>query len=337
MGSPSGYPIAGVMPSSMAMPTASLLQPGRVLTPGLRFGDPIADNSLLSAQQALAGVGPPGGVPSTGFPVTGDLAAGVSRRRARDTAIRMAVERGGQDAQNALQLATLDALERLQNGRTRTDDPLEMLGEDCDLDGELHKMTSGVKGVYGLQRIMQSIEQQPLRWCQICDETMARSLGTHVTGMPWSAQRYGAERIRFQRFPDLEKFWCMLAALHALHRSGQNELVGARISQFLKCIEQTVCAGGSWKMSWTLTGLPDPRPSGGVHQGLATPAELAAGMQWVKDTRAVDEILKRELAPGSQVPGGPGGSSDQQGKKPKSYNKGGKGGQNKDDHPAPQS
>eukprot|EP00971_Amphidinium_carterae_P301282 5985953-Amphidinium_carterae.2 len=164
---------------------------------------------------------------------------------------------------------------------------------------------------------------------------MSRSLGTHVTGMPWSAQRYGTERIRFQRFPDLERMWCMLASLHSLHRSGQYDLIGARISQYLKCIEQTVCAGGSWKMSWTLTGLPDPRPGGGVHQGLATPAELAASMQWVKDTRAVDEILKKELGQAPQTSGGPGGPQEQVPKKSKPPFRGGKAGQ-KEDHPAPQ-
>eukprot|EP00971_Amphidinium_carterae_P221605 4398914-Amphidinium_carterae.3 len=318
---------SGVASASMAIPGPSLLQPGRVLVPGSNFGGAYGPTSLVAAQQALGSAGPPGGVQSG----LEDLAGGAGRRRARDTAIRVAIERGGQDAQNAIQLATLEALERLQSNRGRADDPLDILGGD-DVDGELQKLSTGVRGVYGLQRIMQSIEQQPLRWCTICDEAMARSLGSHVTGMPWSAQRYGAERIRFQKFPDLERFWCMLAALHALHRGGQYDLMGARVSQFLKCIEQTVCASGSWKMSWSLSGLPDPRPGAGVHHGLATPAEIAASVQWVKDSKAVDEIVRKELAQTPQTPGGPGGPGDQN-KRARQY-KGGKG--QKEENPAPQ-
>eukprot|EP00971_Amphidinium_carterae_P214965 4266026-Amphidinium_carterae.1 len=321
-------------PSNMAIPTTSLLQPGRVLGAGLSCGGAPGGSSLLDAQRALASIGGPGGLAGQGAQGMEDLTGGIGRRRARDTAIRMAVERGGQDAQNALQLATLEALERIQSGRQRVDDPLDLLGGEGDLDGELQKLSSGVRGVYGPQRIMQSIEQQPLRWCTLCDEAMARSLGTHTSGMPWSAARYGAERIRFQRFPELERFWCMMACLHALHRAGQYDLMGARVSQFLKSIEQTVCAGGSWRMSWTLTGLPDPRPGGGVHQGLATPAEIAASMQWVKDTRAVDEIIKKELGQGGQAQGGPGGQGEQN-KRPKPF-KGGKAGPQNQDHPAPQ-
>eukprot|EP00971_Amphidinium_carterae_P150990 2994411-Amphidinium_carterae.1 len=223
---PGVYPMPGaqvdgrlhpVAAPHMAMPTSSLLQPGRVLQPGSSFGAPAGGNALGAAQHALAGIGPPGVTQGARGPLD-DLAGGVGRRRAKEVAIRMAVERGGEEAHSALQLATLEALERLQQGRSRNDDPLDVLGED-DLDGELNKLTTGEKGVYGLQRIMQSIENQPLRWCAICDDAMARSLGTHTTGMPWSAQRYGTERIRFQRFPDLERFWSMLACLHALHRA----------------------------------------------------------------------------------------------------------------------
>ena len=88
--------------------------------------------------------------------------------------------------------------------------------------------------------------------------------------------------------------WAMMASLHALHRSGQHDLVGAKVSQFLKAIELSARSGGSWKFAWLLTDLPEPRPRhGGVSESLAHPAEFAASAAFLREQATLEAAAKR--------------------------------------------
>eukprot|EP00971_Amphidinium_carterae_P003408 67227-Amphidinium_carterae.1 len=63
-----------------------------------------------------------------------------------------------------------------------------------------------------------------------------------------------------------------------------------------------VLHGGSWRVSWSLTGVPEPRPAGAgaLYQGLSSAAELAASVQYVKDAHALEEIMRKQT--GSAAP-----------------------------------
>ena len=95
----------------------------------------------------------------------------------------------------------------------------------------------------------------------------------------------------------------MIAALHSLSRAKNHKLLDARLGQYLKAIEQSVLARGSWQMAWLLTGLPEPRPQGHVNQGLAHPAEFAAGVAFMRETRVLEEAVRGRPPPAAS--GGP--------------------------------
>ena len=74
-----------------------------------------------------------------------------------------------------------------------------------------------------------AIEREPLKWSAHVDTQAFTDLGCDATGMPWSMALCGRQRISFGRLESHERFWEMLSALHALHRSQQYDLLGARI------------------------------------------------------------------------------------------------------------
>eukprot|EP00971_Amphidinium_carterae_P150565 2984574-Amphidinium_carterae.1 len=158
----------------------------------------------------------------------------------------------------------------------------------------------------GMQRIAQSIDADPDRWSALFDQSVYRALGSDLTGAPWSCHRYGLEKIQFARHSDLKRMWFLLSTLHALHRSGKVPLLGAKIAQFLKATEVATTMGGHWAVAWTLTGVADPEPSSSVHNGLATPLEVATAIAFVKDSKVLEEASRKT---GSQPHGQEGGQS----------------------------
>eukprot|EP00971_Amphidinium_carterae_P237666 4718202-Amphidinium_carterae.1 len=94
----------------------------------------------------------------------------------------------------------------------------------------------------------------------------------------------------FGKHADLERFAHLLCHLHPLHRTQLFELlkIGARISQYLKTVKQIVLDGGSWKVSWSLTGVPEPHPTGSLYQVLSSAAEVAASVQFPKDSKTIE-------------------------------------------------
>eukprot|EP00971_Amphidinium_carterae_P258469 5130034-Amphidinium_carterae.1 len=79
----------------------------------------------------------------------------------------------------------------------------------------------------------------------------------------------------------------------------------------MKAVEQAAHQGGSWRLAWCLTNLPEPRPSNQLQYGLSTPAEVAASVQFLKDSKTVEELVRRETGTGGETPqslGGSGGS-----------------------------
>jgi len=230
--------------------------------------------------------------------------AGGGTRRA-DVDLMAAVREGGPTAQMALQLATLEVLESLQKGKAPSDPTLDELlfglgpPGDPDASDPVGKL-AGTRGAAGLVQLARAIESDPGRWSAYCDAQAAIKCGATTTGMPWSMAFYGERCVRFENVRQREqaeifqKVWVMFSALHALDASGQTDLMGAKLRQCLKAIEQAVAAGGSWKLAWLLTGLPDPNPRNAPGVGLVHPAEFAAAASFVREMDTLENIARRE-------------------------------------------
>eukprot|EP00971_Amphidinium_carterae_P233386 4632065-Amphidinium_carterae.1 len=270
---------------------------------------------------------------------TARLSEGVSAGRARqtDTALRMAVEQGGTQASMALQLAMVDALERLGSGATsaaamerepRTlEDFLLGVGGSHISEDKAASAFGGAKGLANMQRLARSIEERPAQWSEAFDTSVWRSLSCDVTGAPWSLQRYGQERLHWGNHRDLQRFFWMIAAMHALHRSGQMELLGAKLGQCAKAIEVALLMQGHWAVAWQLTGIADPQPHSALHAGLAHPTELSSSLAYLKEVKLMEEAAKRgglPTAPDGEPSGSKGPNSGAA--KPKQQRGGGKGG-----------
>eukprot|EP00971_Amphidinium_carterae_P222062 4408304-Amphidinium_carterae.2 len=218
------------------VPGPSAAAQGSLLSAG-RLGAEPGQSATQKARSILQSLpGPPEGdqLPRAGKP---------GRQRQH-----RAIAEGAQDSQSAIQLATLEALDRIMK-RQSAEDPLEDLGEDDEFEVALAKVAGGAKGASAMMKVNRAIEQNPQRWSQMCDNSMARALGVHVTGLPRSASLYAQQRIRFGNKLDLERMFHMLAALHSAHRAGEHALVGARISQYMKAVEQATHQGGNWRLA----------------------------------------------------------------------------------------
>jgi len=228
----------------------------------------------------------------------------------------------------ALQLATLELLSDLKAGRPSVDPTLDELlfGMGGSTSGEAESgdpvgRLAGTKGAAGLFQLARAIESDPARWSAYCDSQAAVKCGATSTGLPWSMTLYGERCVHFDNVRQKEmsetfhKFWVMLSALHALDCDGQHALLGARLRQFLKAVEQCVAAGGSWKLAWLLTGLPDPHPRNAPGVGLLHPSEFAAAASFVREMDALETIAKRDQ--GKRFTPGGGDSAGQGNKKGK--------------------
>ena len=151
----------------------------------------------------------------------------------------------------------------------------------------------GARGNATLLRLSQAIEREPARWIEHFDERVRRELGSHVTGMPWSIQEYGRQRIRFGSHVDLERFWTILREFHSLSLQGETTLLGARIRQALKAVERAAQDNGQWDIAWLATGLPDPRPGRKFTHGLSHPAEVAAQAAYVREMASLEQARQR--------------------------------------------
>ena len=274
----------------------------RVLLPGEAAAGPAATAALGSAMnEARAALGasvadraPPEGTPRN------------NPERPGDTALREMVQRGGASADRALQVAMLDALERIsgRSGRTAgspasddvTLDDLLFGGGGGDLDGALRGLQS--RGAGSLLRLGQAITREPEKWIEHCNLAAEKALGADVTGQPWSMEAYGRQVLKFGRLVEHERMWCLLASLHTLHRRGPSafSLMGAKIGQYLKAVETSVACGGNWEMAWLYTDLPEPRPRGRPGRGLAHPTEFAAGVSYLREMRALEDALRGTAA-----------------------------------------
>ena len=224
-----------------------------------------------------------------------------------DTELREMVARGGESGTQALQLATLKVLEALA-GRPKADedehtlDDLFSAAAAPGADSEDSLGLAGAKGSASLVSLNRSIKRHPARWNAHLDAAMARALGSDVDHGIWSAREYGDRRIHWGNQESLQRVWTMLAALHALHRRGETDALGAKIGQCLKATELAARCGGDWQMAWPLTDLPDPRPkAGSVKESLAHPAELAAAAAFLKEQTALDTVMGRTSGDGGRA------------------------------------
>eukprot|EP00971_Amphidinium_carterae_P016429 324473-Amphidinium_carterae.2 len=324
---------------------SSLLSPGRVPLRVSGPPPPIAPpgerayvQAIRDARALMPSVSPSG-------PPEGEAVPRQGRDRGVDGALRAAIEQGGETATSAVHLAMLESetLERLTSSADRKPreakgDTLEELlfGSSPDESGvgnlEGGRKLGGIRGVMGMQRICQSIDQELERWSSLFDQSVYRSLGSDLTGAPWSCHRYGLEKIHWGKHLDLKRFWFLLSSLHALHRSNKVHLLGAKIAQYLKAVEIATAMGGQWTVAWALTGVPDPDPSGSIHNSLASPLEVATAIAFMKDTKILEEA-SRKIGTGSGQGGGESsGSTSGQGggcgggRRPKGQGRGGAGG-----------
>eukprot|EP00971_Amphidinium_carterae_P351545 6492159-Amphidinium_carterae.1 len=231
---------------------------------------------------------------------------GLGRCRGSDHLMQAAVQSGNQTQLGAaLNLAMVEAIERLQKGRAPgagEDDEFDTLISGAQGSLDEPAMGGGAKGIQAMLRLSRAVERHPVRWSQAVDEAAWRSLGCDVSGQPWSMATYGAQRVRFGRLADHQRMWSMMANLHSLHRAGNHAMVGARIGQCLKAIEASVSLAGNWELAWLYTGIPDPLGVGGLHRGLSTPTEVAAAAGFLRDMQAVEASLKRSSGSAGGVP-----------------------------------
>lgn len=200
-------------------------------------------------------------------------------------------------------LATLEALASLREGgrgRRRAAGGEEDPWMTCC--GELTAGSSeglrglGSKGAAAVMRLNRAIEKEPEKWSRHVDEAAERSLGSDVSGLPWSMQEYGRQKLWsvVRNQAGLERMWSLFAHLHVLHRRRQHGLLGARLGQFLKAVEATA-------------GILDSRPRSGGAGGLVHPAEFAAVVAFGRELRSMEDSLR--AAPSSGARGHYGGGA----------------------------
>eukprot|EP00971_Amphidinium_carterae_P309942 6159247-Amphidinium_carterae.5 len=306
---------------------ASLLDPGRVPAPGVAgvagiaraglgargetAGNTAYERTLAAARQLVgdATVGP-----------TTQEARGIARGRSGEDALREQISKGGAEGLQATQLAILEALERLQDGQkgrgATRHDALEdilaglgsgsgetsLLGED-DAEGG---RSSGSKGLGGMTRLQAALARHPDKCSLMADQRAWRLLGSDVSNTPWSMALYGQQQLKFGKLESHQRMWDMLSSFHALARQQEWSQLGMRITQCLKAVEQSVQHGGSWRVAWLHTGLPDSRGNVMGNTGLAHPTELALAVQVLKDQKALEDALKRAGTGGGTPEGLPG-------------------------------
>eukprot|EP00971_Amphidinium_carterae_P184562 3664245-Amphidinium_carterae.1 len=99
----------------------------------------------------------------------------------------------------ALQLAMVDALERLNGGSTAAGAAIEReprtledfllgVGGASMSEEKTAGTLGGAKGLANMQRLARSIEDHPSQWCESFDLSIWRALSCDVTGAPWSLQ-----------------------------------------------------------------------------------------------------------------------------------------------------
>eukprot|EP00971_Amphidinium_carterae_P092730 1836349-Amphidinium_carterae.1 len=126
--------------------SVSMLAPGRFRPTYMPAGVPVPGAGMSQAQQIVASLGAPA-VPMAASPHGAWEPERHGRDRQADAALRAAVEIGGSEANTAVQLAMLEALQRLGGKAASTDDVDLMLEDDTtDLDGNIQKLASGARG-----------------------------------------------------------------------------------------------------------------------------------------------------------------------------------------------
>eukprot|EP00971_Amphidinium_carterae_P301918 5998509-Amphidinium_carterae.2 len=215
--------------------------------------------------------------------------------------MRAAVMRGGADSQTAVNLALVEALERLSgrgSGAESSDDIFaDLLGSG---DGQPAEGDRKARGAEQLVKLARAIEQSPEKFIAQLDVAAAKACGAFHTGLPWTMELYAERNIKFGRLEGHERVFAMLAHLHGLARSGQFALMSARVGQFLKATELAVQCGGSWKLAWVLTGLQEVRSQSAnmLGRGLGMPTEYSATVSYLKDMQTLETaILKVDDAP----------------------------------------
>ena len=265
---------------------------------------------LIDGPPLQQGLVPPRRVPSG---VTGDGGPLLSvehrpgRERAVDAELKVAVAKGGADAQMAVNLAIIDALERVGQRSGLGDEDLigDFFAHDNPLDPDATKASTS-HGARSLAQLSRAVERNPERWIAQVDQAAARALGADHTGLPWTMELYADRMIRF-RNEHLERTWAFLAHLHGLSRRGEHLLLAARLGQFLKATELAAQCNGSWKLAWAMTSLPEVRScsAGSVGKGLAMPAEYAATVAWLKDQQTLETAMKKGEPEPKPKGGGP--------------------------------
>ncbi|CAK0867445.1 unnamed protein product, partial [Prorocentrum cordatum] len=176
------------------------------------------------------------------------------------------VESGGRAADKATQLAKPQALEKVGGPKQAKEDELtldDLLFGDAASSSREAGLAPRINGTRGAARpplLNGAIEREPQERSAHVETAALAEPGCSTTGTPWNATPRGRQRIRFGRLEDNERFWEMLASLHALRTSRRHDL-GARAGQRLKATQQTENASGPRRLARPTTllvpcGLP---------------------------------------------------------------------------------
>jgi hypothetical protein len=244
-----------------------------------------------------------------------------------DPHLAAAAAGSGPQAEQAMRLLTLQVLSQLGSGRgaARREEPTDfddyafrLLGGGAGGSGGAgHGEAGGELGGRGgsaqMWRIQQAIQRDPKAWTLHFNDHMRRQLGAEELQAGWSAAEYGRRRVDFSNRPDVEHAYHLMAEVHRLLHRGQTDHAEAFVCQALKTLEQVTLDRGDWQLAWAYSGLPDLKATSRVRRGAAHPVEVAAGMAYHKEIRAVEEWRASAPKKGNKGGGGPEGPAKGEG------------------------
>eukprot|EP00971_Amphidinium_carterae_P352125 6492443-Amphidinium_carterae.1 len=288
-----GLQAPGAWQGAAGDPSSSLLAVGRVSSrqtvppPITPAGERAYRQAIKEAKTLMPTVLPSGGP-------EGEGAGRPARERGVDSALRQAIEQGGETASSAVQLAMLETLERLANpqdrrGRETRGDTLEELlfGSGEEEDSTKHRCRPR-----SLERAFRSI--------------CVQGLGVRFDWSPLVMPSIWAREDTFCSTLGFEANVVSIVDPPCTSPQRKGPTSWSKDSAIPKGYRVATTMGGHWAVAWTLTGVVDPEPSSSVHNGLATPLEVATAIAFVKDSKVLEEASRKT---GGQSHGQEGGQS----------------------------
>lgn len=165
--------------------------------------------------------------------------------------------------------------------------------DDGDSDDEKNP---GLKAFDRIQRITDRTMKGDRRLMMDFEKDMRRELGV-VPGQPWTLHD-DWRMTRWGKLRGLSRAYLMDIAVYEHLRAGRVQQAINQLIQNMKAKKQTALDGGSWDVSWHLTGLPDRTeraPFAGSHTEMSA---IAAYRKAMKDLAMGKPMIGPKLSDG---------------------------------------